>query len=227
MSSFTGFAMEIIQSLMPYWLIIIPIIAIFHLIIYLKLNFIAQKSIKIYFIGILGSSILIFLSSLTILVNFSHNSEYEFQESGETTIRLAFQNIYYDSNQFEEFSSDLSEIDPDILGFAEFTEKHQSNIDFLKEYPYKVESKKYSSRKTQNVLLSKYPIKNIERIDKDKLLPIISVDVILPKSKPIKIIITHTTSPVTPLNFQQRNQQLKELKDYLIEIRAREDEENK
>ena len=139
---------------------------------------------------------------------------YEKTESSEK-VKILFINLKYNNTSYEKASDYIQKINPDILGFLEFTDEWNNNLqNTLKYFPFQ----KYQTRSDGFGigLFSKINITESQLLyfDKKQDLPSILMK-INDKNKAASLILTHPLPPTSQSSSLSRNTHLQNISHYI------------
>lgn len=162
-------------------------------------------------------TILAFFILLLWLTNFLYNwkikdfSEINNENKGgeySSWFTLLFSNILRTNKNTEAIEKKIQENNPDIIAFVEFSLYHKEKLyNILQEkYPY-TNINKRSKTHAGNIIFSKFPIKDLSEQTNQWTWRYNYVKIKY-QGNDYYLYIIHTSSPITPSTFRNRNQQL-------------------
>ncbi len=199
--------LEVVVSFLPYWIL-------FNLTVIGLLFLLAKRRT---FLTIFSLSFLS-LSTLFLLFNFVGFSYYRFPTvSGESKnpdhIKIAFLNKLFSNTKYQYIDQKIDGIKPDIIGISEMREQDISEIKALSDYPCQLSQmardgatislfSKY--RCSRNPVPSKIPFTLSAKLDIN--------------GQSYNVIVIHPYPPQTSKWVKQRDQQFKDLTEYITNL---------
>ncbi len=125
----------------------------------------------------------------------------------EGNIKTAFFNKLYTNENYEAINNKLIELDPDIIGFAEFRLVDAKNISYLEEYPYQFLPLIRNEFETKVAIYSKFPIEEYK--SPKSILSHLTAKIKV-KERIFYYVVLHMSAPVSQDFFILRNRQINE-----------------
>lgn len=191
---------------------------------YLKAQTARFKVISFKNYGLILASIFLLVitnSQLALLGDYyySKNTVYSSEQTRDSKLRVAFFNkLYYNDNDAL-ISQRLTELAPDVIGFAEFRKADAVGIKALSNYPYSyITQSPIRKNDTELALYSKFPLSDIsEAINPDP--PYLQAS-LKAGEQTLTLVVIHTAAPISPLYLAERNQQLDSLSAQLQKLNS-------
>ncbi len=153
--------------------------------------------------------------------------EYKISSENKTWFTLMFSNIYYKNTNTQDILDQIQEKKPDVIAFVEFSLDHKAEIydTLIKKYPYSNITQR-SKTHAGNIVLSKYPLQdlNSQTTQGRRRYNYIAINY---NTHNYYLYVVHTTAPITPNHFSNRNAQLKKFtQDILTQNKIQNKQEN-
>jgi endonuclease/exonuclease/phosphatase (EEP) superfamily protein YafD len=155
-----------------------------------------------------------FLLAVHLLPHINNGFSSQYQVYGKP-FKVAHFNVLYNNTQFQQTISQALSADADILSFQEVSTDWAFRLmeGLEKKYPYFA----MTEHKVHGVaIFSRYPLENINTYHWTGE-PNLTGD-ILYENKKVHFIATHTLSPRSPERFENRNQHLDQVANYVQNI---------
>lgn len=221
---FSGYYIaELAISFLPYWFLVSLIILLFWLLVsvfsWQKLQF--KKHARFLKIEKLVFILLwLFLSVLYGMpikqFYYTHDQSQNFgqdivinQSGTDDNISVLFANLLYTNTEYDGIQHMISDNDPDILMFVEFSDHHYEHLEkyLLKNYPYVNRATWSKNLMVWSMVFSKYPINNIVENFGQWAWRYWYFEIVLDQ-EPYYFYLVHTSSPVSLSFWRMRNRQL-------------------
>jgi len=210
-----NFVSELIVSFLPYiiWFCVFAFVLEIYLIIRQSKKNTTYKLLKII--------LTIIITILTIWVWTLYSLEYFwFYNQNDESIRLTeenwikvfYANIYYKNDNYTSLREKIEQENPDIVILVEFSDDHEKAMKelFRKKYPYMNRNSR-STMLAGDVVFSKIPLKNITEthIAKPWDRNYSYMKLLCDECKDwVDLYVIHTAAPVSPENYNMRNNQI-------------------
>lgn len=222
---------ELIISFLPYiwWFLLLIVIYLLFIVwknIYSKSQ---KKSLKIKISPLFLILFWILFWLYANELNNFYNQDYLEKWELDAPIKILFSNIYKENFNYDAIKQTISNEDPDVVMFVEFSDEHEENLkDYINEkYPY-FDKTNRSRIFGWSVVMSKYPITNFHSIFKQTSAWKYWYFMVEKGTIPYYFYLIHTSSPTSYFDFKKRNQQLNIIKkEFFLEHENSRDEDAK
>ncbi len=128
--------------------------------------------------------------------------------STNTGITLMFSNIFYKNTNTEDIIKHINKNTPDIIAFVEFSLHHKTKLypTLVEHYPYTNITQR-SKTHAGNIVFSKYPLEDLNHQTQQGSWRYNYI-AIHHNGKKYYLYVVHTTAPISPEYFDNRNTQL-------------------
>lgn len=134
------------------------------------------------------------------------------QSLPDNAVSFFFANIYKNNTDYDDIMTVWQEQDPDIVILVEYEPHHaQWLAEMVKQYPYSSLAGSQIQRGT--IIMSRYPLTNLD-LQQQGERRFGAVVIELP-DRPLYVFGVHTSAPVRPHRWRQRNDQLTRLAGFL------------
>lgn len=213
-----SFIAEVIVSLLPYYAILALFGAIFagfdlYFLRYRRGDKLAKFTILAILLSVVSFAFFgarvgqYYYSPGSIITSENTNGGFE--------LRVAFFNKLYLNRSYNEINAYLVQLQPDIIGFAEYQDIDTAPLTSLKSYEYQVKSSFSRSNGVNSgvVVFSRFPLRDLT--SGNYPLPHVNVIAELPNGAHFELIALHTAAPTQQFAFDYRRLQLEFLQRYI------------
>jgi endonuclease/exonuclease/phosphatase (EEP) superfamily protein YafD len=175
-----------------------------------------KKNSFTFFVDFLLIITTLYATTLIISFNFLGNVTPNVPTNA-ITLKIAFFNKLAPNEQFDEIGERVKQLDPDIIGFAEFDKEADKKVGYLHTYPYSYIPDWHSYFKGDGVAIySKYPLNDMQFFKLD-ISPTLYTKVEI-NSKTYNLFVMHTTAPIYPSYLEYRTKQMDFLAEHINEL---------
>jgi endonuclease/exonuclease/phosphatase (EEP) superfamily protein YafD len=128
-------------------------------------------------------------------------------KSSGKVLKTAFFNKLYTNENYNLIDKKLADLDPDIIGFAEFRLVDAKEIDYLENYPYQFLPLIKNEFETKVAIYSKHPIEEYK--SPKSILSYLTAKIKV-EEKVFYFLVLHMAAPVSQDFFTLRNRQINE-----------------
>jgi endonuclease/exonuclease/phosphatase (EEP) superfamily protein YafD len=208
-----SFILEILVSFLPYLLLFNGALFVFYFLIYL---YIKRKHLSVLegYIRKGGLFSAYFLLFLTTIIGTSRMYSFAYREmkgQGREPYTIAFFNKLYSNREFSQINDQLSQLKPDVIGFAEFNVDDKTRITYLENYPYKYITScdcKFNLD-AEVAIYSKLPIQDSKVLDIPET-PNLVVSILLGNTN-VEFVVFHPPPPISDYYLNLRDESLNTL----------------
>lgn len=163
---------------------------------------------------------MVFFAVLGIFSNYFELSANAAQGRSDSNVKIIGVNLWYKNENTNEMESFFENEDADILMLTELTESQYASLDgyFSSQYPYEVlQIQSLSKPYIGKAIFSKFPLTKVEIEDKKNAEVFLLANANINNSN-LDLLMVHTTAPINPSYYAQRNNQLDFLQNDLAEF---------
>jgi len=210
-----NFVAELVISFLPYIIWFCAFVFILEVCLIIRQS---KRNIKYKILNIILTIMTTILTiwiwtlySLEFFWFYNQNDE-SIRLTNESWIKVFYANIYYKNNNYTHLRQKIEQEDPDIVILVEFSDNHEKEMKelFREKYPYMNRNSR-STMLAGDVVFSKIPLINITEThianpwDRNYSYMKLLCD----ECKDwVDLYVIHTAAPVSPENYNMRNNQL-------------------